>query len=140
MNLRRNLRIGLLFGVVFGGGYSLWICFLWVVGGEQALSQHGFGLMEGIAAYFGGGLVGGTIVGLLLPLRKWAWGAVLLGIALCVPMSIGIVAVSVSPDRLWSWSGIPLATGIGALIGGVTGWQAWSEDHEEWEEHLSSDE
>lgn len=84
-------------GVLIGLLYSAVAAIIYVLSDPKQFQEVGIGLTDLVKAYIGGFAVAGAIVGLLLPLGRWAIGAALIGFVAAVP------AVSMIAVTLWGW-------------------------------------
>ena len=94
--------------------------------GGNALAHHGLTVAGAAAIYLGGGTLGGSVVGLLLPLAKWRVGAGVLGDVGLLPVIGGIaIAIDGLPrggDSLQLAAVLLVAFGVGGTIG-IANWR-----------------
>jgi hypothetical protein len=82
-------------------------------------------LLKVIGTYLFGGLLGGSIFGLLRPLTRRRVGAVVVGVAATIPMGLATGFLFFGPTSHWGGSefaGLMVAT---LLYGAVGGWRFW---------------
>lgn len=114
-----NPLLGLFGGVLGGVFFSLVALAIIAVRGPGIVDRLGLTLMGLMAFYVGAGAIAGTVVGLLLPLATWRWGALLLGSLAAIPVYGGAGVVLGDLDL-----GTDLL--IAAIIGGAVGYGWWS--------------
>ncbi len=88
MRLLANVRSGASIGATFGTIYALWALVMYLIGGK-AFANGEFTLVGVCIFYLAGGVVAGSIVGLMRPLLRHAGSAPLVGVAACIPLAIG---------------------------------------------------
>lgn len=115
---RRFTKAKLLLGVLWGLAAALITSVVavaqYMITDGRAFDTHGITLGKVIALYFIGGIVGGAIVGLLLPLTKWRLGASVVGMVALAPFYIGIALALGHKDI---YSGLIAAVAIGGVAG-----------------------
>jgi hypothetical protein len=120
MRRKPNLKLGLFGGAFMGVFLSAIALAIVAIRGTGVLERLGhLSLGTVIATYLAGGLAGGAIFGLLLPLTTWRWGAVVVGTLVAAPFYFGIGFVLGNNDFL-----------VGAIcsvfIGGGAGAVVWT--------------
>ena len=118
MRRKANLVLGALAGVMVAVLISLVAVMMYVLRGPQMFERLGISLTSTIALYFVGGIIGGSLVGLLLPLATWRWGAVLVGIIAAMPVYLG-AGVLLGED-------LSIGIFLAIIVGGVVGYLTWS--------------
>jgi hypothetical protein len=118
MRRKANLVLGALAGVMVAVLISLVAVMMYVLRGPQMFERLGISLTSTIALYFAGGIIGGSLVGLLLPLATWRWGAVLVGIIAAMPVYLG-AGVLLGED-------LSIGIFLAIIVGGVVGYLTWS--------------
>lgn len=78
--------MGNLLGDTFGGRSSDRGGLTYTAHGSAPFSAHGTSLGRMVASYFFAGIIGGAFIGLLRPISRWWWGAVLTGILVSFPI------------------------------------------------------
>lgn len=118
-----------LWGVTWGVGMAMWFTLIatviYVIAGAQRLEGFPMTLPALIGTYCAGGILAGFVVGLLRPLgRRW-WGAMLIGVvgAFLTMLSVGI-AMEGWITR-WDRSNFEAAVTYSLLAGPVTGLLVW---------------
>jgi amino acid transporter len=96
---------------------------IYAVRGPDTFARLGVTLASTVSLYLIAGVVGGALVGVLLPVTVWRWGAAAVGILAAVPLYVGVAVVLGQSDLL---SGLIAAV----LVGGVVGYGLWSPANE----------
>jgi hypothetical protein len=65
---------------------ALYVVALYLFRGAEPFAALGTTLTAVVLSYFVGAVLAGTVVGLLLPLVRWPWGAALVGFAAAMPV------------------------------------------------------
>lgn len=120
---RRDMVWGVLFGLAMAGYYSLIAIVIYTFAGSAPFEANNASLGEALAAYWVGGLLGGVIFGLIKPLARNAFGAVVVGIVVATPASVAVVLAVDGKDVIWE------AVVIMAVIFGTAGGLAFSNSH-----------
>ena len=126
--LKRNLLRGLSFGLFVATGLGLWVTFLRVTLGTGPFDDSGVPYALTVLLYFVGCAVGGTLLGALLPLRRWALGSMLLGVLFTLPVYATFLLAHSGLDsfhRGWKLAGLLVGT---LIVGGGLGLWVWSEE------------
>lgn len=124
----RNLRSGIVLGLYIATGLSLWATLIRLIGGLGPFEATGTPYGRTIVLYYVGCVLGGSLLGALLPLRRWALGSMLLGILFVMPIygTFAFVRASQSDQEApWRITGLLVAS---ILAGGVLGFYAWSHE------------
>ena len=85
-----NLKWGILRGLFLGSVYSAYVLLVYLIRGADAFSALGLTLGTLVAAYLGGGVVSGAVVGALRPLTKSHAGCIFVGTVAAVPTFLGV--------------------------------------------------
>jgi hypothetical protein len=80
-------------GAALGLILVAWVLVLVPLGGADALDRLGIHLFQLAFLYLLAGVLGGALVGCLLPLTRWAPGAVLVAVIALFPMGLGAVGL-----------------------------------------------
>ena len=107
-----DVRWGVAAGACFAALYSGMAVVLYVLAGPAQFGDKGLTLRATVAAYAAGGLAGGALVGLLRPLARWRAGAMLVGVAAAVPLTLALTLAMRGHPAGWSedvWGGGALA-------------------------------
>lgn len=116
------------FGLAVGCMYALLASVVVALRGGTPESWGDAGLISIVVAEVGGGLVGGTLFGLLAGAARYWVGALLVtGVGLS-PMIVGVLMLVEGP------SSRTVVAGLGAsfLIGSIVGHQLWRLDSRHW--------
>jgi hypothetical protein len=111
--------------VGFSALYILYVTGLYLLNGDSQFKKLHITFIEVVSSYLVGGIIGGAVVGLLLPLTRRRSGAILVGIVagICVCMCFGFIdkgwPTQWPPETWFAW----LTTGI--LLGGFGGNILW---------------
>ncbi|SRR5712692_3707354 len=110
--------------------FSLGVTAIRIVVGGAAFERLGASWLMIVGIYYAGLSLGGCAYGALLPLRRFALGAILLGFLLMFPMYAAFaVILGLSFQRVPSVQ-VALVIGVilSAFVGGAVGLSVWSED------------
>jgi hypothetical protein len=125
MRRETNIGLGVFFGFALATFYSAFVVVLYAIRGNSAFDANGITLLGTVSAYYFGGIVGGVIVGLLLPLATWRWGSVLVGVVAAFPVFLGIgIAMYGGPGGWGPNDRFGLVTAA-ILLGGFGGYAFW---------------
>ena len=115
-----DLKWGLGWGVGLAVFFSLYVAVLFVLDriGTDNPSMGAQAFLLVIAAYLGGGLLGGVIAGLLRPASRWPLGAMAMGILIAFPAfwAIGIILPYIDPSDAPTTLREQIDTGIGCAL------------------------
>lgn len=81
-----RLKAGITWGLCFVATYIVFVIGLFLLRGPGPFERSGTTLPKVVAAYAIGGLVGGAVFGILLPLGRTRVGAALLGLVVALPV------------------------------------------------------
>ena len=126
--LSKRLLKGLALGLWTATGFSVWALFLRANAGTVPFNglQTTFGAV--VAGYYAGGAVGGLLIGLAWPIRRWLLGYAALGILGVFPLYLFAPTSRQSGQFLTTHH---LATALlpALFVGAAVGVWAWTEDH-----------
>lgn len=125
--LGHNLVKGVGFGLFMATGLTAWITLLRATAGPDLFQSASYPAT--IALYYGGGLVGGCLIGLLLPLRRWSWGYAVLGLVGVFPLYFGAPLTYAGVSEPFTRNNLAVSLPIALLVGGAVGVWAWLDDH-----------
>jgi hypothetical protein len=117
----------MLAGVAFAIVCSLWVGLIVVFQGTGPFERAGMSPWMAVGVYFLVGPLGGTLIGLMLPLARSMIGSILVGFAGVLPL-YGSFALILVPRKHWL-AGLLLVCFLGAMVGGLTGAAAWRREH-----------
>jgi hypothetical protein len=117
-----NVRQGLWWGAAFATLYSLAAVGIFVLHAPGPFHANGVSLPAVLALYWVGGLAGGLIYGLLLPLGRTLAGAMVLGFLVALPVA---AAASLLVERQSRTPAPILVIGFAALMGPLCGAGIW---------------
>jgi ammonia channel protein AmtB len=110
---------GMVIGFLGGSLFSAIALVLYSVRGEELFERLGTSLPNVLLIYHAGGAVAGLVVGLLLPLTIWRWGAVIVGILGAIPVYFGAGMVMGDLD-------LTLDLAVAVVVGGIVGYSWYS--------------
>jgi hypothetical protein len=109
------------------GLFSLLLVPALLTSGNRPLPRYGLTPLEIVAVYFLAGALGGGLIAVLYPIRRWFLGAFALGVFGALPAYLGAGLLMRSGEP---WSEAWIIGGICAfLVGGGLGTQISSESH-----------
>jgi hypothetical protein len=125
----RNLRSGVLLGLAVAIGLSLWALLVRIVGGTKPFELTTFSYAQTVLVYFIGFTISGALLGLLLPLRRWAIGSMLIGTLFTLPVYAAFAMMFAKASAVRSsWLG-PSVLIAALLVGGGLGLWVWSNEY-----------
>jgi hypothetical protein len=127
MTIRDDLRWGLGIAAFFIAFYALIAVVLYFLRGADSFEAQGLSLPRLLLAYLGGGVVAGCILGLLRPLTRWRLGAALVGVAVALPVFLGIGLALFGMPSTWDSSVWGAMVGAAVLLGSVGGADSWKQ-------------
>ena len=113
---RRDMVWGVTFGLAMAALYSLIAIVIYVFAGQEPFAAYEISLGEALIGYWAGGLLGGAIFGVLRPLARKPFGAIVVGIVVAVPASAAIIFTI---DENAPWQAVIIMALIFGTIGGV---------------------
>lgn len=126
MTVRRkpNPILGVILGVAGAMVLSFIVLVIYGVRGPDTFDRLGISLGSAIGLYFVAGIIGGALLGLLLPLTVWRMGAAFVGIMVAIPLYFGAGILLGDFDF---YTGIILSV----IVGGIVGYGLWLPPKEE---------
>ena len=121
----RNALWGVMWGLVMAVWFALIATVIYAVAKAQHLEGHPMTLQALIGTYFAGCVLAGLAVGLLRPLGKRWWGAMLIGL---VAAFLTIVSVAIAMEGWlteWDQSTFEAAVTYSLLAGPAGGLLVW---------------
>jgi hypothetical protein len=125
--LGRDILKGAKFGLAVATALSLWAVVLRVTLGPAAFAETGFTLRFVVMVYYGASAIGGGALGALLPLRRSALGACLIGVVFVLPFYAAFFLAypfTISPKTWWIGIGVVMSL----VVGGGLGLWVWSSE------------
>src|SRR6266566_284579 len=127
-SLRRNVLLGLGLGAFFAAGFSLWASMIRLAAGPAPFARNGTTYHGVLRGYFGGFLLGGLLIGLLMPLSKFVVGRMLLGAIGVFPVYLAINMESKPIHEWFASDNLLLAAFLSVVVGGSVGiWSSWDD-------------
>jgi hypothetical protein len=130
-DLRKNLLNGVGLGLFVATGFSAWVTFLRLRAGTSPFDRLHTTYLATVELYYAGGLVGGTLVGLFLPLRRWPLGAALLGMLGVFPLYFGAALATSGAMKAFTRQNLASSGVLAFLVGGAVGIWSWLDDNPE---------
>jgi hypothetical protein len=127
--LPSNLLKGLGLGIGIAVGFTVWITFLRLNVGTKPFDDLDTTYSATVALYFGGGAIGGLLIGPLLPLHRWPWGSALLGMLGVFPLYFGVELTKSPPSDAWTFDNVLSSAFAAFLVGGAVGIWSWLDDN-----------
>ncbi len=127
--VRSNLLMGMGLGFFVATGFTVWITFIRLSAGPGPFESLDTTYGATVALYYGGGFVGGVLIGLLLPLRRWPWGAALLGIVGVFPLYFGVELAKSGVTDAFTRDNVATSTFLAFVVGGAAGLWFWFDDN-----------
>jgi hypothetical protein len=127
--LLTNVRWGIAYGLGFASMFVLYVLGLFAVRGAQPFERLGTTLTGCIALYLAGGIMTGTLVGLLRPLLVTRRGAMVVGAVATVPTAAGAMVLVAGPITRWDKGAWVVPVGYSVLIGPVVAANWWRAKH-----------
>ncbi len=115
--LRDRVIRSVVYGVTMAGFYCVYVLALYLARGNTPFERVGYSLPTLMGLYVFGGVAGGAIVGVLLPLAKWRLGASLIGALAGLPLGFALYLTSGD----YSTTSLALSLVTVTLIGGMIG-------------------
>ena len=127
---RTNFLAGIALGLFVATGLSAWVTFLRLTVGTAPFQRLETTYTATVALYYAGGLVGGALVGLLLPLRRSLWGAALLGMVGVFPLYFGVAWTrATAANAAFTLDNVAESALLAFLVGGAVGIWIWLDDN-----------
>jgi hypothetical protein len=117
--MAQDIKTGAVMGLLIATVYSLYALVLLAARGTAPFDANGVTPAGVIAAYYGGGLVAGSVVGILRPLLRWRLGATIVGIVAAFGVFAGIGIAK--EGYLWHWTIRTWQTSVisSVILGGI---------------------
>jgi hypothetical protein len=116
-----NVAYGVTFGLGLATIYSLWALGVFLVAGSRSFARVDTTLGAAVIAYYSAGLLGGVLAGLMLPLGRFLFGAVVLGILVGTVFFFCIEVATSGPFWQWTSTNWKAVLALGAIVGGLCG-------------------
>jgi hypothetical protein len=123
-DLVQDLGWGIFWGLAFALILTIVLVVLYAVNGAELFESHDTTFAGVVAVYFGGGLVGGAVVGLLRPLTHWRWGAAVVGVLAAMPIGLAGRLLRYGFDP-WGPKDTFTLVVFALALGGTVGWIYW---------------
>ena len=130
-DLRNNLLKGIALGLFVATGFSAWVTFLRLTAGTSPFDRLRTTYLATVELYYGGALVGGTLIGLFLPLGRWPLGAALLGMLGVFPLYFGVALTTSGAASTFTVHNLASSSVIAFFVGGAVGIGSWLRDNPE---------
>jgi len=127
--MRNNVLKGIGLGLFIATELTAWVTFLRQTAGTAPFDQLDTTYSATVALYYGGGLIGGAVVGLLLPLHRWPLGSALVGMAGVFPLYFGVALATTDASHAFTWNNVVDSAVCAFLVGGAVGIWAWIDDN-----------
>ncbi len=127
--LGSHVLMGLGLGLAIATGFAIWITFLRLSAGARPFDRLDTTYSATVALYYAGGSVGGLVIGLLWPLRRWPWGSALLGMLGVFPLYFGVELTKSRPSEAWTVDNLATSAFLAFLVGGALGIWVWLDDN-----------
>ena len=112
-------------GFFVATGFSAWVTFLRLTVGTAPFERLDTTYSATIALYYGGGFVGGALVGLFLPFRRALWGSALLGMLGVFPLYFGVAWTTSTGTGRFTLDNLAESAVLAFLVGGAVGIWIW---------------
>lgn len=123
---KARVLLGITGGLLVAGGFSAWVIIGSAIGGSDAVEGSGLSVVAVVSLYALAGLVGGGLVGLLLPIGRRLPGALLLGFLGLWPVYFG-AAFLLHTRADWVIGGAIMATVASAVSGCGAAYLVWKD-------------
>lgn len=117
--------MGALWGVWYAGCYSGIAVILYIVDGPRRFEANDVSLLQVLALYWIGGVLGGAILGLLRPLAHRRLGAMLVGSLVIYPSTAGVMTTMAGSPFAWSGRDFAGTVVVATLLGSFYAWWLW---------------
>jgi hypothetical protein len=115
-----RLAWGVRWGALFGAAFVMIAVAIYFLSGKSAFESHRTTLLRMVLTYFVGGVLAGTVVGLLKPLTNSKTGAAIVGFAAALPVAT-LIRFATDGFGLWQRSDTIEAIVMGLILGAPTG-------------------
>jgi hypothetical protein len=123
--LLSNLRKGIGLGLVVATGFSLIATIIWLAYGSTKPDSAGSSYGALIGMYYAGGLLGGALVGLAWPLKRYLLGSALLGVVGVFPLYLGAAFLESGRSHWLAGDNLQMASLLALLVGAPVGCWSW---------------
>jgi hypothetical protein len=127
--MRVNLRTSVLVGFIMATCYAIYAVVVYAVRGPAPFAAHGVSLQIVLLTYYAAGILGGLVVGVMLPVARNSVGALLVGVVIGLIVFFCIEVASSGPVWKWTSDAWEDVLVLGALLGAPGGWvmrKIWS--------------
>lgn len=124
MGRRDDVTLSIAVGLAMATLYSVWVALGAILGGGRNLRAAEVSLGAIVGAYYAAGLIGGALVGTLLPVGRSLPGRLLLAFIAAFTACFCVSMAMNGPFWLWGgreWRGLFAVSGLLGAIGGA-GW------------------
>jgi hypothetical protein len=118
--LLERVRVAVLVGLGYALVYSLIAAALFKLKDPAQVERMGMTLPQAIATYWAGAVLGGVLVGILLPMARWGVGAFVLGTLATLPFFM-LVSLLIAADAPWFPDQVIMALLVSMVLGGLMG-------------------
>jgi MFS family permease len=118
--LLERVRVAVLVGLGYAVGYSVIAAALFKLKDPSQVERMGMSLPQAIATYWAGAVLGGVLVGILLPMARWRVGAFVLGTLGTLPFFM-LVSLLIAADAPWFPDQVIMALLVSMVLGGLMG-------------------
>src|SRR5512135_571983 len=115
--LGSNLGKGIGLGLVVASGFSLIATIIWLAFGSTEPDSAGPSYGALIGMYYSAGLLGGALVGLAWPLRRYFLGSAFLGVIGVFPLYLGAAFLESGHSHWLTSENIQIASLLALLVG-----------------------
>jgi hypothetical protein len=119
--VRKNVLKGVGLGLFIATGFTVWITFVRLTAGTAPFERLHTTYSATVGLYYAGGLLGGTTVGLLWPLRRWHWGSALLGMLGVFPLYFGVELTQAPSSEAFTLRNVGFSAVLAFAVGGASG-------------------
>lgn len=118
--VQERIRAAVFVGLGYALVYSLVAGALFKFRDPAQMERVRVSLPQTVASYWAGAVLGGVLVGILLPLARWTIGAFVLGTIATLPFFM-LVSLVIAADAPWFPDQLVMALIASLLIGGSLG-------------------
>lgn len=125
-----NIRWGLSLGLIFTAIFCAYVCVLSIARRSTRFDAYGTTLWGIMAVYLTGGVLGGTLLGVLRPFTKRRMGAIFAGVAVLIPLFTAIWATVAGPSAAWRSDALEGILFCSASLGAFLGNYIWMRERD----------